>query len=198
MEGAPDPFPSLSEPTNQAPRQREKQAPAALDTQSEDAFPSLAPASAAPAAQTQSAWGSGPRIKAPVVPKVPVFTDSFTLAAMDLSNAGRDGKAASLGEVIKTVMNKYKVKIEASGNQRTRQTTFHIKAESQKELDKAKRSLLALTSPVVSNLTPDIDWTTVYEFARRLSSSSMHLSRPSPVSLVPSVSRPRRQHFDMS
>lgn len=149
LEGAPDPFPSLSEPGNQGPKQQEKRAPAAVDTQSEDAFPSLASATPGPPAQTQSAWGNGPRIKAPVVPKVPVFTESFNLAAMDLSNAGRDGKAASLGEVMKTVMAKYKVKIDASANQRTRQTTFHIKAESEKELDKAKRSLLALTSPVI-------------------------------------------------
>jgi hypothetical protein len=149
LEGAPDPFPSLSENSHLGPREKAKPGPVALDTQSEDAFPSLASATPGPAAQTQSAWGSGPRIKAPVIPKAPVFTDSFTLAAMDLSNAGRDGRAASLGEVIKTVMTKYKVKIEASGNQRTRQTTFHIKGESQKELDKAKRSLLALTSPVV-------------------------------------------------
>ena len=68
---------------------------------------------------------------------------------MDLSNAGKDGRSATLGEVMKQVMAKYKVKIDASANQRTRQTTFHVKAESQKELDKAKRSLLALLSPVV-------------------------------------------------
>lgn len=76
-----------------------------------------------------------------------MFADSFTLSAIDLSNSGRDGKAATLGEVMKVVMAKYKVKVEASANQK--QTTFHIKAESQKELDKAKRSLLALLSPVV-------------------------------------------------
>jgi hypothetical protein len=50
---------------------------------------------------------------------------------------------------MKQVMAKYKVKLEASANQKTRQTTFHVRAETQKELDKAKRSLLALLSPVV-------------------------------------------------
>jgi len=69
---------------------------------------------------------------------------------VDLSNASKDGKPASLGEVMKQVMAKYKVKLEASANQKTRQTTFHIKGDTQKELDKAKRTLLALLSPVVS------------------------------------------------
>jgi hypothetical protein len=121
-----------------------------LDTTDEAAFPSLA--SAAPTTNATSVWGSaaGPRIK-PTVNKAPVFTDSFTLSSIDLSNAGKDGKSATLGEVIKQVIAKYKVKIEASANQKALQTTFHVKAESQKELDKAKRSLLALLSPTVSS-----------------------------------------------
>ena len=146
MEGAPDPFPSLVDDAPKPKQARPK--PDQLDTGSEAAFPSLS-SSASPAAPAVApAWGSaaGPRIK-PSVVKTPVFADSFTLSAMDLSNAGKDGKAATLGEVMKVVMAKYKVKIEASANQK--QTTFHIKAESQKELDKAKRSLLALLSPVV-------------------------------------------------
>jgi hypothetical protein len=84
--------------------------------------------------------------------KNPVFTETFTLTAIDLSNTGKDGRPATLGEVIKQVMAKYKVKIEASANQKTRQTTFHIKTESQKDLDKARRSLVALCSPSVSVL----------------------------------------------
>jgi hypothetical protein len=119
-----------------------------LDTTDEAAFPSLA--SAAPTTNANSVWGSaaGPRIK-PSVNKAPVFIDSFNLSSIDLSNAGKDGKSATLGEVIKQVIAKYKVKIEASANQKALQTTFHVKAESQKELDKAKRSLLALLSPTV-------------------------------------------------
>ena len=121
-----------------------------MDTESEDAFPTLPSAVPAPSAPSNSAWGSstGPRIRSTVA-KAPVFTDSFTLSAIDLTNSGKDGKPASLGEVIKQVIAKYKVKVEASANQKARQTTFHVKAESQKELDKAKRSLLALLSPVV-------------------------------------------------
>jgi hypothetical protein len=53
---------------------------------------------------------------------------------------------------MKQVMANHKIKIEASTNQKTRQTTFHLKAESRKELEKGKRSLLASLSPVVRRL----------------------------------------------
>ncbi|KAF9010508.1 hypothetical protein BDQ17DRAFT_1322352 [Cyathus striatus] len=142
LEGAPDPFPSLVESAQT--KSKARPTVAQLDTNSETAFPSLASVSPSPAAST---WG--PRLKS-TVNKAPIFADSFDLSAIDLSNVGKDGKTATLGEVMKQVMAKYKVKLEASGNQKTRQTTFHIKAESQKELDKAKRSLLALLSPVIT------------------------------------------------
>ncbi|KAF5320673.1 hypothetical protein D9619_001993 [Psilocybe cf. subviscida] len=146
LEGAPDPFPSLAQPDTA----RSRQAPATpVDTESEEAFPSLAPAAPSAPAPAASGWGAGPRIRT-TVPKAPVFTDSFNLAAIDLSSSGKDGKPATLGEVIKQVIAKYKVKVEASTNQRSRQTTFHLKADSQKDLDKAKRSLLALVSPIVT------------------------------------------------
>jgi type VI protein secretion system component VasK len=77
-----------------------------------------------------------------------MVSDSFTLSAIELA-ANKDGKPTSLGEIMKQVISKFKVKIEASANQRTRQTTFNMKSESQKELDKAKRSLIALLSPMV-------------------------------------------------
>ncbi|KAF8973144.1 SCP160 protein [Flammula alnicola] len=149
LEGAPDPFPSLSQATPAKPR-----TPSTLpvNTESEEAFPTLASATPATNGAAKPVWGSatGPRIKSTAI-KTPVFTDSFTLSAIDLSNSGKDGKPATLGEVIKQVIAKYKVKVEASTNQKTRQTTFHVKAESQKELDKAKRSLLALLSPLCTN-----------------------------------------------
>jgi hypothetical protein len=104
---------------------------------------------------------------------------------MDLSNAGKDGKSATLGEVMKQVMAKYKVKIDASANQRTRQTTFHVKAESQKELDKAKRSLLALLSPVV-RLFPSNGFTRLRR-VNRLATFSTPPSRPLVLSLVSRV-----------
>lgn len=84
------------------------------------------------------------------VPKQPLATDSFTLADIDLSSAGKDGKPATLGEIMKGVMTKHKIKIEASTNQRSRETTFHLKADSQKDLLKARRELLSSLSPVVS------------------------------------------------
>ena len=55
---------------------------------------------------------------------------------------------------MKQVMTKFKVKIEASTNQKTRQTTFHLKADSHKDLEKGKRSLLSLLSPTVSPPLP--------------------------------------------
>lgn len=144
---APDSLPALAEDEAQAGGS----VPDVPDTNDQTAFPSLAssvPAATQPAKST--AWGadSGPRIKA-TVRSQPMAFDSFTLSASELA-VNKDGKYTSLGEIMKHVMLKFKVKIEASANQRMRQTTFHMKSESQKELDRAKRSLLALLSPVVS------------------------------------------------
>lgn len=80
-----------------------------------------------------------------------MISESFTIPAVDLSTAGRDGKPTSLGEVMRQIMNQHKVRIEASTNQKSRQTTFFLKSESQKELDKAKKTLLAQLSPTVRN-----------------------------------------------
>ncbi|KAG6866723.1 hypothetical protein C0991_011382 [Blastosporella zonata] len=150
LEGAPDPFPSLADPTPKA-NKAAAHTGLELDTDSQSAFPSLASSTPVTSSAAKPAWGSanGPRIKAVIV-KAPVYADTFTLTALDLSNTGKDGKPATLGDVMRQVMAKYKVKVEASANQRTRQTTFHIKADTQKELDKAKRSLLALLSPTVT------------------------------------------------
>ncbi|KAI6110629.1 hypothetical protein EDD16DRAFT_1239358 [Pisolithus croceorrhizus] len=146
LEGAPDPFPVLGE---EAPV-RARDARDALNTDSHSDFPSLV--SSTPAAQLppKSAWGadSGPRIKANVRSQ-PTVSDSFTLSAIVLPTT-KDGKPVSLGEVMKQVMSKFKVKIEASANQKARQTTFHMKAESEKDLEKAKRHLLSFLSPVVT------------------------------------------------
>jgi hypothetical protein len=147
LEGAPDPFPSLNDPVPAAATASASTAAPALDA--EDAFPSLAPAASSnkPAA---AAWGTsaGPRIRSVAPPTY--ATESFTLSSIDLSTAGKDGKPTTLGEIMKSVMAKHKVKIEASSNQLARQTTFNVKSESKKELDKAKRTLLALLSPNVS------------------------------------------------
>lgn len=149
LEGTPDPFPSLVDPIPS--KKASHPALHELDTDSQSAFPSLASATPVTAGASKPTWGtaSGPRIK-PAVSKIQSHSDSFTLSAIDLSTAGKDGKPASLGEVMKQVTAKYKVKLEASTNQKNRHTTFHLKAESAKELDKAKRSLLALLSPVIT------------------------------------------------
>ena len=89
-----------------------------------------------------------------------MVTDSFTVPTVDMSaplaTAGRDrenGRATTIGDAVKQTMAKYsKVKVEASSNQKARQTTFHLKSESIKELEKAKKALIASLSPQVSYL----------------------------------------------
>ncbi|KAH9061342.1 SCP160 protein [Lactarius vividus] len=144
LEGAPDPFPSesLSAPVSKL------QNLAPLDTDSQEAFPSLAPSPGAATKPVASAWSAsaGPRLAV----HTSQATESFTLSAIDLTSAGKDGRPTTLGEIMKQVMANHKIKIEASTNQKTRQTTFHLKADSKKELEKGKRSLLAALSPVIS------------------------------------------------
>jgi len=57
-----------------------------------------------------------------------------------------------MGEIMKQVTARHKIKLEASSNPKARQTTFYLKADSEKDLDKAKRSLVVLLSPDVRNL----------------------------------------------
>lgn len=54
---------------------------------------------------------------------------------------------------MKSVMAKFKVKVEASTQRKTGQTTFFVKGESEREIEKAKRQLVALLSPVVCPCT---------------------------------------------
>ncbi|KAI8993032.1 hypothetical protein BD414DRAFT_293749 [Trametes punicea] len=149
LEGAPDPFPSLVD--DSPVKSRAPPSNRALDTDSQEAFPSLAPTAQPGTKSAAPAWGAnaGPRIK-PQAAKQPLVSDSFILSSIDLSTAGKDGKPTSLGEVMKQVMSQYKVKLDASTNQKSHQTTFYLKAESKKELERAKKSLLALLSPVVT------------------------------------------------
>ncbi|KAI6026158.1 hypothetical protein BKA83DRAFT_28234 [Pisolithus microcarpus] len=148
LEGAPDPFPILGE---EAPG-KAQDARGALDTDSHSDFPSLVSSTPAARLPPKSAWGadSGPRIKANVRSQ-PMASDSFTLSAIVLPTT-KDGKPVSLGEVMKQVMSKFKVKIEASANQKARQTTFHMKAESEKDLERAKRHLLSFLSATLKQI----------------------------------------------
>lgn len=124
------------------------------DPDSVEAFPSLAPAASVGGQRSAPAWGAAPRLKV-TTSKQAQFSDSFTIPVGDLSKAGRDGKPTSLGEVMKQVMNQYKVKIEASTNQKSRQTTFFVRSENQKALEKAKKGLLSGLSPVVCRTAHD-------------------------------------------
>lgn len=144
LEGAPDPFPSLGETATVKPK-RVVQVPADADSQTD--FPTLATSTPAPA-PGKSVWGSdaGPRIKA-AVKSTPVVTDYFTVTQVEVPV--KDGKQTSVGEIMRQVMTKYRVRVEASTNQ-SRQTTFHMKGETQKDLDKAKRHLMATLSPAVT------------------------------------------------
>lgn len=108
----------------------------------------MAPAASNGAQRPATSWNTAPRIKA-TVSKQPQFSEAFTIPVGDLSTAGKDGKPTSLGEVMKRTMNQYKVKIEASTNNKSRQTTFHLRSENKKDFEKAKKTLLAGLSPVV-------------------------------------------------
>ncbi|KAG1716418.1 hypothetical protein ID866_770 [Astraeus odoratus] len=149
LAGAPDPFPARDDDAPVKARDAQE----ALDPDSQSDFPSLVSTAPNTAVPPKSAWGadSGPRIRA-TIRSQPMVSDSFTLSAIVLPTF-RD-KTVSLGEVMRQVMSKFKVKIEASANQKARQTTFHVKAESEVDLDKAKRNLLSLLSPVVTLTLP--------------------------------------------
>ncbi|KZT08355.1 uncharacterized protein LAESUDRAFT_697227 [Laetiporus sulphureus 93-53] len=121
----------------------------------ESQFPSLVPSAAASSNKTTGpAWGSSapPAIR-PSVPKQHIYSDTFNLSQADIAAAGKDGKPVSTGEVMKRIMSQCpKVKLEASTNNRLHQTTFYLKSDLQKELEKAKRMLLAYLSPVVTSV----------------------------------------------
>ncbi|KAG8907944.1 hypothetical protein FRB99_001452 [Tulasnella sp. 403] len=140
LEGAPDPFPALQDATTRGKSSsNSKPSKSTIDTKSEAAFPSLNPT--APKAQsTPSAW-SAPRPNLRANPKLTGFTDTFDLAQIDSKTSGRDGKPTTLGEVMRTVMHKTGVTVEASSQRKTGQTTFIIKAQTEYALDTAKRIL---------------------------------------------------------
>ncbi|KAF8507398.1 hypothetical protein JB92DRAFT_2960799 [Gautieria morchelliformis] len=101
------------------------------------------PLQAAPSAATS------PRIKATAAKRKLVF-DSFNLIAVDLSHAGKDGRDGSLDDAMKNIMERFKVKVEASTQGNTGQTMFFIKGKFERKVEKAKHQLIALLSPVVA------------------------------------------------
>ncbi|KIM31115.1 hypothetical protein M408DRAFT_327405 [Serendipita vermifera MAFF 305830] len=143
LEGAPDPFPSLSEPSQRASGSGSNTAP--LNTESEDLFPSLATPTT-PRAPPPSWTG---RVVKPV--SAPVFTDSFSLTGIDPSaNHSRDGKPKSLSDILKDVSAKFKVKVEVFSQRTSNQTTFTVTGASDSSVESAKKALTASLSPVIS------------------------------------------------
>ena len=123
----------------------------ALDN-SENAFPTLAPSAGtkAPANGKKagpSPWASGTSALKKAIPTTPVYSSNFTLARVDPKD--RDGKAITLGSVMKDVMLKTKTKIEASSQRTSGGTTFMIKGESERAVEAAIRSITAALSPKV-------------------------------------------------
>ena len=117
------------------------------DTSSVIAFPSLAPS--APVTRVPAAAWSAPRIKA-TASKQSTFSDSFTISVPEVIT--KDGKPTSLGEIMKQIMAQHKVKLDASTNQKLKQTTFFLKSDNKKDFEKAKKALLAGLSPQVCSL----------------------------------------------
>ncbi|GJJ06343.1 hypothetical protein Clacol_000534 [Clathrus columnatus] len=148
LEGTPDPFPSLDGRDDIPPQPVGSDGPSVLDTESAVAFPSLAPSAPAKLPASQLAWSNTPRIN-PTVVKTTGVSDSFDLAAVDLSRVGRDNKPGTLSDAMKTIMFRFKVKVEASTQRKSGYTTFFIKGESEREVEKAKRQLIANLSPHV-------------------------------------------------
>jgi hypothetical protein len=81
----------------------------------------------------------------------PVFTDSFVLAGIDTSaNHTRDGKPRTLGDIVKDVMAKHKVKVELFSQKMSNQTTFTVTGASESNVDQAKKVLTTSLSPTVN------------------------------------------------
>ena len=80
----------------------------------------------------------------------PVFQESFSLTGIDSSSShGKDGKPKSLGDIVKDVQNKFKVKVEVFRN--SHQTTFTVIGSSDANVGGAKRALTISLSPVACN-----------------------------------------------
>ncbi|QRV79572.1 Vigilin 1 [Ceratobasidium sp. AG-Ba] len=159
LEGAPDPFPPMSQngtgtgPSAGAARRRQRNEP--LDTESESAFPSLASSAPPKAAAPVSAWATAPRIQQSAARVTSLISDSFVIENIDLSTAGKDGKPTTLAEIMKRIQAQLKnVKLEASTQRKDgrSKTSFVIKAENGNDLESAKRKLTAALSPIVTKV----------------------------------------------
>ena len=83
---------------------------------------------------------------------IPVVQETLSLTGIDPSaNHGKDGKPKSLGDTIKDVQTKFKVKIEVFSQRNSNQTTFTITGASYNAVESAKRALTISLSPVARN-----------------------------------------------
>ncbi|KZT52871.1 hypothetical protein CALCODRAFT_501784 [Calocera cornea HHB12733] len=167
-----DPFPSLgggeSAPIAQPSSSRPAQRPAgALDTASEDAFPSLAaPAPRQPEkAPAKSKWAAGSAAvkgkgkapagsarangtpsPGPAVAKQAFHTDTLVIESPVLQ------PKQSVGDVCRIVMKKHGVTIDPSSQMKAgqKETTFLIKASNAKLVEDARKSLVSMLSPVIT------------------------------------------------
>jgi len=171
LEGAPDPFPSLSIDNNASSNRGGPGRSSALDTGSETSFPSLASTPTPKTPTVPSAWAtSGPKIQKTIIKSAPQSVHTFDLGDIDLKTAGKDGKSTTLGEVIRAVMAKTNAHIEASSQRKTGMTTFVIKADNDAIVERAQRQLTAMLSTTVS-----------LSSARSYSQSDYSLRSPKPL-----------------
>ncbi|KAF8593403.1 hypothetical protein BDV93DRAFT_612242 [Ceratobasidium sp. AG-I] len=125
-----------------------------LDMHSEDAFPSLVPSAPAKLAAA-SAWASASRVHQAAPSTAPMFSDSFIIEDIDLSGSGKNETPSTLSEIMKHIMLQTKnLKLEASTQRKDgrARTSFVIKAETENDLEDAKRKLSAALSPVVTRI----------------------------------------------
>ncbi|KZO98979.1 hypothetical protein CALVIDRAFT_535076 [Calocera viscosa TUFC12733] len=165
-----DPFPSLGgaepvpvvQPSTSRPARS-----SALDTASEDAFPSLAapPPRQPDKAPTKSKWSAGSAAvkgkgKAPAGPakangtpspgpavaKQAFHTDTLVIEAPVLQ------PKQSVGDVCRIIMKKHGVTIDPSSQMKAgqKETTFLIKASNVKLVEDARKSLVSMLSPVIT------------------------------------------------
>lgn len=152
LEGAPDPFPSQRETTTRPAPSASANVP--VDTDSETLFPSLGSASVNPS--TSKVPQSYQPVKAARAVKpvsTPVYTDSLTLAGIDPSaHTTKDGKPKTLGDVLKDVQTKFKVKVDVFSQKTSKETAFTITGSSDSSVQAAKKALTSDLSPTVGLL----------------------------------------------
>ncbi|KZS98452.1 hypothetical protein SISNIDRAFT_481189 [Sistotremastrum niveocremeum HHB9708] len=145
LEGAPDPFPSLTENSNH--QSAGASSVTAVDTNSEAAFPSLAPA--APAKPTTAGTWATPRITKPIA-KQSGAQETLTLPSIDLNQVAGKGKAPTILEYQKTIGSKFRVTVTSVQQRTSGHFVFTIKGESERDVAKARKHIIISLSPSVS------------------------------------------------